>query len=71
MTSSVGIVVAAAGLATTSGLIIVLYREHQQKIYLGDVSMLAILLALYGLQLASAAQLDGSLRNVSGVSRQG
>jgi hypothetical protein len=66
-----GIVVAAAGLATTSGLIIVLGREHQQKIYLGDVSMLAILLALYGLQLASAAQLDGSPRNVSGVSRQG
>lgn len=66
-----GIVVAAAGLATTSGLIIVLYREHQQKIYLGDVGMLAILLALYGLQLASAVQLDGSPRSVSGVSRQG
>ena len=60
-----GIVVAAAGLATTSGLIIVLYREHQQKIYLGDVGMLAILLALY------AVQLDGSPRSVSGVSRQG
>jgi hypothetical protein len=66
-----GIVVAAAGLATTSALIIVLGREHQQKIHLGDVSMLAILLALYGLQLASAAQLDGSPGNVSGVSRQG
>ena len=38
-----GIIVAAAGLATTSGLVIVLYREHQQKMYLGDVSMLTIL----------------------------
>jgi len=58
-----GIVVAAAGLATTSAMIIVLYREHQQKIYLGDVSMLAILLALYGLQLASAAQLNHLMTN--------
>ena len=66
-----GIIVAAAGLATTSGRVVVLYREHQQKIYLGDVSMLAILFALYGLQLASAVQLDGSPRSVSGVSRQG
>jgi hypothetical protein len=66
-----GIIVAAAGLATTSGLVVVLYREHQQKISLGDVSMLAILFGLYGLQLASAVQLDGSPRSVSGVSRQG
>ena len=66
-----GIILAAAGLATTSGLVIVLYREHREKISRGDVSMLAILLALYGLQLASAVQLDGSPRSVSGVSRQG
>jgi hypothetical protein len=66
-----GIIVAAAGLATTSGLVVVLYREHQQQIRLGDVSMLAILIGLYGLQLASAVQLDGSPRSVSGVSRQG
>lgn len=65
------IIVAAAGLATTSGLVIVLYREHRQKIRPGDVSMLVVLLGLYGLQLASAVQLDGSPRNVSGVSRQG
>jgi hypothetical protein len=65
-----GIIVAAAGLATTSALVIVLYREHQQKIR-GDVSMLTILLALYGLQLAAAVRLDGSPRSVSGVSRLG
>jgi hypothetical protein len=65
-----GIIVAAAGLATTFGLVIVLYLEHQQKIR-GDVSMLAILLALYALQLAAAVQLDGSPRSVSGISRLG
>jgi hypothetical protein len=66
-----GIIVAASGLATTAALVIVLYREHQQKIRRGDVSMLAILLTLYSLQLASAAQLDGSPRDISAVSRQG
>jgi hypothetical protein len=66
-----GIIVAAAGLATTSGLVIVLYREHQQKIRPGDISMLVLLLSLFGLQLASAVQLDGSPRNVGGTSRQG
>jgi hypothetical protein len=66
-----GIVVGAAGLATTAGLIVVLYREHREKIRRNDVSMLAILLALYGLQLANAAQLDDQPRDMSGVSRQG
>jgi hypothetical protein len=65
-----GIIVAAAGLVTTSGLVVVLYREHQ-KIRPGDVGMLVVLLGLYGLQLASAVQLDGSPRDVSGVRRQG
>jgi hypothetical protein len=65
-----GIIVAAAGLATTFGLAVVLYLEHQQKIR-GDVGMLAILLALYALQLAAAVQLDGSPRSVSGISRLG
>ena len=61
---------AAAGLATTFGLVVVLSLEHQQKIR-GDVGMLAILLAVYGLQLAAAVQLDGSPRSVSGISRLG
>jgi hypothetical protein len=64
-------ILAAAGLATTSGLAIVLFREHQQKIRPGDLRMLAILLALYGLQLANGVQLDGSPHSVSGISRQG
>jgi hypothetical protein len=65
-----GVIVAAAGLATTVGLCLLL-REHQEKIRRTDVSMLVILLALYGLQLAGALQLDGSPRHVSDVSRQG
>jgi hypothetical protein len=66
----VGITLGAAGLASTSGMVIVLYREHKQKVGRGDVRMLAILAALYGLQLANAVQLDGSPRDGSGVSRQ-
>ena len=69
-----GIIVAAAGLATTVGLCLLLLREHQEKIQRTDVSMLVILLVLYGLQLASALQLNGSPRDVSDVSdvsRQG
>jgi hypothetical protein len=66
-----GIIVAAAGLVTTSGLVVVLYREQQRKIRYGDISMLVVLLALYGLQLAGAVQLDGSPRNVSAISRLG
>ena len=65
------IVLAAAGLATTCGLIVVLWREHRQRVSRGDVRLLAILLILYGLQLANAVQLNGGSRDVSGISRQG
>jgi hypothetical protein len=66
----VGIILAGAGLATTSALVIVLYREHKQQIR-HDVRMLAILFVLYGLQLANAVQLDRSPGSVSGIDRQG
>lgn len=66
----VGIILAGAGLATTSALVIVLYRERQEQVR-GDVRLLAILFVLYGLQLANAVQLDGSPRSVSGIDRQG
>jgi hypothetical protein len=66
-----GIILSAAGLATTAALVIVLYREHQQRIRRGDVRMLAILFVLYGLQLANAMQLERSARGVSGIDRQG
>ncbi|HTZ30766.1 MAG TPA: hypothetical protein VMC83_42650 [Streptosporangiaceae bacterium] len=66
----VGITLGCAGLATTSGLVVVLYREHQQKIGRGDIRMLAILLALYGLELANAVELGRSPHSAGGVSRQ-
>jgi hypothetical protein len=66
-----GIALAAAGLATTAGLIIFLYREHKERIQPSDVSLLVVLLALYGLQLADAVQLDGAPGNVSNVGNQG
>lgn len=65
------IVVAAAGLAATVSLCVLLWREHREKIRRSDVSMLAILFVLYGLQLASASQLAGSPRDVSDVGNQG
>ncbi len=65
------IILAGAGLATTAGLIVVLYRENRGHVGRGDVRMLAILLVLYALQLANAGQLDGGPRDVAGISRQG
>ena len=66
-----GTIVAAAGLATTVGLCLLLLREHQERIRPTDVTMLVILLALYGLQLAHALHLDGSPRKVSDIGRLG
>jgi Flp pilus assembly protein protease CpaA len=69
--SEAGIILAAAGLATTIGLVVVLYREHQGRVGPGDVRMLALLVILYGLQLANSVALDGAPRDVGGISRQG
>jgi hypothetical protein len=66
-----GIIVGVAGLATTVGLCLLLLREHRERIRRTDVSMLGILLVLYGLQLAIAIQLDRSPRDVSDVGYQG
>lgn len=65
------VILSGAGLATTSGLVIVLYREFGRAIGRGDVRMLAILLVLYVLQLVNAVQLSNSQHDVAGVSRQG
>lgn len=65
------ILVAAAGLAATVSLCVLLLREHRDKIHRTDVSMLGILFVLYGLQLASATQLAGSPRNAGDVGNQG
>jgi len=65
-----GLILAAAGLATTAGLIIVLYREHG-KVKRGDATMFLIMLVLYGLQLANSIKLEAAPRDVSRVNDQG
>jgi len=66
----VGLILAAAGLATTVGLVIVLYREHG-KVRRGDVTMFLILLALYGLQLANSIKLNAAPHEVGRITNQG
>jgi len=65
-----GIILAAAGLGTTAGLVVVLYREHG-TVQRGDATMFLILLGLYGLQLANAIKLNAAPRDVSRVNDQG
>jgi hypothetical protein len=65
------IALAATGLASTSGLIILLWREHRERIRLGQVFVLVVLVVLYGLQLANGIQLGGSARDVNAVDNQG
>lgn len=65
-----GLILAAAGLATTFVLIFVLYREHG-KVKRGDATMFLIMLVLYGLQLANAIKLGAARHDVNGVNNQG
>lgn len=52
------IALASTALASTVGLIILLWREHKERIRLGQVFLLVVLIVLYGLQLANGIQLD-------------
>jgi hypothetical protein len=65
-----GLILAAAGLATTVGLAAALYREHG-KVRRGDATMFLVLLILYGLQLANSIKLDAVPSDVSRVNDQG
>jgi hypothetical protein len=65
------IALASTGLASTIGLIILLWREHKERIRLGQVFVLVALIVLYGLQLANGPQLDGSTGDVNAVDNQG
>lgn len=49
----------------------VLYREHQQKVGRGDIRMMAVLIVLYGLQLANAVVLDRTPRDASAIANEG
>ncbi len=65
------IALASTGLASTAGLIIFLWREHKEKIRLGQIVLLVALIGLYGLQLANGIQLEASPRDLSAVDNQG
>jgi hypothetical protein len=57
------ICVAAGGLSSTAGLIIVLLRDTKMRIQLDKLILPAVLLVLYGLQLTVGIQLGGSPGN--------
>lgn len=61
------IILAAAGLSTSAGLIILLYRERQERIRPGQVIVLVILIVLYALELVYGILLNASPRNVNQV----
>jgi hypothetical protein len=65
------IILAGAGLSTSAGLIVLLYREHQGRIRPGQISVLVILVVLYALELVYGILLNGSPRDVNQVSNLG
>jgi hypothetical protein len=64
------LILAAAGLATTIGLVLVLYREHG-TVRRGDATMFLIMLVLYGLQLANGIKLNAAPHDANAVDNQG
>ena len=69
--STTVLILAAAGLSSTAGLFIVLWRQHGKRGELSSVIMLAVLLGLYGLQLANGLELGSSPDNLGLISNQG
>jgi hypothetical protein len=57
------IIVAASGLSSTAGLIILLLRDTRLRVRVDQLILPAVLLALYGLQLADGVELGGSPRS--------
>ncbi|MGI8450190.1 MAG: hypothetical protein ACR2MP_24030 [Streptosporangiaceae bacterium] len=68
--STTVLTLAAAGLSSTAGLAIVLWRAHKKRVNLSAVIMLAALLGLYGLQLANGLELGGSPHNLGLISNR-
>jgi hypothetical protein len=52
-------------------VIIYQWGAHQDRIRLGQISLLVVLTVLYGLQLANGTQLQASARDLSAVDNQG
>lgn len=68
--SVAAIVLSAAGLSSTTGLGILLYREHADRFRPRQVVLLVVLFALYALQLANGAGLGGSPHRLSHITSQ-
>jgi hypothetical protein len=69
--STTAIILGAAGLASTAGLGLLLYREHRERIRPGQVILLLTPLVLYGLQLANGIALGSSPRDAADISSAG
>ncbi len=65
------IILAAAGLSTTAGLIIFLYRESKERVRLDQLFLPIALVVMYGLQLATGIELSGSPGNLGHISSLG
>ena len=65
------IILAAAGLSSTAGLIILLLRDTRLRVRVDQLILPAVLLALYSLQLANGVELGGSARNPGDVGNLG
>jgi hypothetical protein len=65
------IILAAVGLSTSTGLVIIQYRERQARIGFGQIILLLILIALYVLELVYGILLNASPRDVNQVGNLG
>jgi hypothetical protein len=66
----VAIAASATGLCSTTGLGVLLYREHTGRFRPGQVALLVVLFALYALQLANGAALGGSPHQLNRITTQ-
>ncbi len=65
------VIVAGVGLSSTAGLIILLLRDTRLRVRVDQLILPAVLLVLYGLQLADGIQLGGSPRDAGYFSNLG
>jgi hypothetical protein len=69
--STTAVILGAAGLASTTGLGLLLLREHRDRIRPGQVALLLTPLLLYGLQLANGLALGSAPSAATDISRAG
>ena len=65
------IILAASGLSSTAGLIILLLRDTGLRVRLDQLILPGVLLVLYGLQLADGIGMGGSSRNLGALGNLG